>query len=56
VSKQVLKDLGIPAAEVARFIGRGLIEPKPGNRIAVTKAGRLLADGIVLELLSSAEV
>lgn len=56
VSKQVLKDLGIPPAEVARFIGRGLIEPKPGNRIAVTKAGRLLADGIVLELLSSAEV
>lgn len=56
VSNQVLKDLKIPPSEVAKFIARGLIEPKPGNRIAVTKAGRLLADGIVLELLSAAEV
>lgn len=56
VSKEVIRELGIPAAKVAEFIGRGLIEQKSLDRIGVTRTGRLLADGIVLELLNAAEV
>ncbi|MHB0834211.1 MAG: radical SAM family heme chaperone HemW [Corynebacterium aurimucosum] len=41
-----------PAAEpvAARFIERGLLE-RAGDRLRVTKAGRLLADGIITDLL-----
>ena len=41
-----------PAAEpvAARFIERGLLE-QVGDRLRVTKAGRLLADGIITDLL-----
>ena len=41
-----------PAAEpvAARFIERGLLE-QAGDRLRVTKEGRLLADGIITDLL-----
>lgn len=55
VSRSIMRELGVPSSEVAKFIADGLIEPKPGDRIGVTRAGRLLADRIVLDLLSASE-
>ena len=41
-----------PALE--RFIGRGLLE-RAGERVRITKPGRLLADGIITDLLVAEE-
>ena len=41
-----------PALE--RFIGRGLLE-RAGDRVRITKPGRLLADGIITDLLVAEE-
>lgn len=53
VDLEVIRELGISTEEVTKVIAQGLIQPLPGGRIGVTKAGRLLADGIVLGLLGS---
>ena len=41
-----------PALE--RFIGRGLLE-RAGDRVRITKPGRLLADGIITDVLVAEE-
>ena len=41
-----------PALE--RFIGRDLLE-RAGERVRITKPGRLLADGIITDLLVAEE-
>ena len=41
-----------PALE--RFIGRGLLE-RADDRVRITKPGRLLADGIITDLLVAEE-
>lgn len=52
VERQLLQSLDIKPALVAQAIADGLLEPLPGNRIAVTEAGRLLVDGLVVDFLS----
>ena len=46
-----------PAAEpvMADYISRGLLE-RAGDRLRVTKAGRLLADGIITDLLVAEDI
>jgi len=51
VRKQLFTDLGTPPAEVARQIGLGNLKPD-GNRIVLTKEGRLLADGLAVNFLN----
>lgn len=51
VSRTIIKDLGIPAEKVASYIAQGLLT-LGGDRIIVTKPGRLIVDRIVLDFLS----
>jgi len=51
VSRTTIKDLGIPAEKVASYIAQGLLT-LGGDRIIVTKPGRLIVDRIVLDILS----
>jgi len=55
VENTVLKQLGVQPEKVASYLSQGLVELLPNQKLRVTKRGRLLADGIVLELLSGSE-
>ena len=48
----LLRDLQVSQEKVSNALARGLLELLPGNRIATSERGRLLIDGIVLDLLS----
>lgn len=51
VTRELLKELGVSTEKVASYLGKGLITLS-GESVVVTKAGRLLVDGIVLDFLS----
>jgi putative oxygen-independent coproporphyrinogen III oxidase len=55
VENSVLEELGVHPEKVASYLAQGLVELLPNQKLRVTKLGRLLADGIVLELLSGSE-
>ena len=48
----LLKALDIPAEKVSAAIAQGQLVLLPGSRIAVSAKGRLLIDGLVLQLLT----
>ena len=49
---ELLRQLEIPKEKVSDALARGLLVLLPGNRVATSEKGRLLIDGIVLDLLS----
>lgn len=49
---QLLRKLEVSQQKVSEVLARGLLVLRPGNRIATSDKGRLLIDGIVLDLLS----
>lgn len=51
VSKELLRALEVPAEKVAHYLGKSLLGMQ-ADRVVVTRAGRLLVDGIVLDFLS----
>jgi hypothetical protein len=53
VPLQVLRQLAVPQALIDEVIAGGRARSDGGN-LVLTRAGRLLADGISLELLSAA--
>lgn len=52
LDRSVISSAGVSAAVVARYLAEGKLSME-GNRIQVTKQGRLLVDGIALDLVSS---
>ena len=52
VERELFGELGVPAALVAKEIADGNLELVEEDRVRVTRAGRLLVDGLVVNLLS----
>lgn len=52
--REVLSDLGVSASKVASYLAQGLLTLS-SDAIAVTEKGRLLVDGIAVDLVSSVE-
>jgi oxygen-independent coproporphyrinogen-3 oxidase len=52
--REVLSDLGVSATKVASYLAQGLLTFR-SDAIAVTENGRLLVDGIAVDLVSSVE-
>jgi coproporphyrinogen III oxidase-like Fe-S oxidoreductase len=52
--REVLSDLGVSATKVASYLAQGLLTLS-ADAIAVTEKGRLLVDGIAVDLVSSVE-
>ena len=52
VERELFGELGVPAALVAKEIADGNLELIEEDRVRVTRAGRLLVDGLVVNLLS----
>ena len=52
--REVLSDLGVSATKVASYLAQGLLTLS-SDAIAVTENGRLLVDGIAVDLVSSVE-
>lgn len=52
VERSLLQQLEVKPQLVSQAIASGLLEPLQGDRIAVTEAGRLLVDGLVVDFLS----
>ena len=50
VRRDLMAELGIDPVQVATQLGRGMLELR-GDRLVLTRAGRLLADGLVLDFL-----
>lgn len=52
VERELFSDLGVPASLVAQEMAAGNLELIEDERVRVTRAGRLLVDGLVVNLLS----
>lgn len=52
--REVLSDLGVSATKVASYLAQGLLTLS-SDAISVTEKGRLLVDGIAVDLVSSVE-
>ena len=52
VERSLFQELEVPPALVAQEIGAGNLELTGADRVRVTRAGRLLVDGLVVNLLS----
>lgn len=55
VSRSVLQNLGVSRQVVAELLASGKLELTPNSGVRVSKPARFLADGLVLELVSSIE-